>query len=253
MSPALGIPLEKSTVIYHGVDDTFRRASTEGEAPKGIALEDSDLKSSHRFILVVSSVQEHRNLRRLLEAYSNLVQSFDNLSHLSEPALSPPKGPVLSETKEQALDLVIGGPIESVKLLRSLEKCLADRGLLTNVRFLDSVPSEELPTLYRKAELLVFPSLGETFGLPLIEAMASGLPVVASNSSAFPEICEDAACYFDPFDVASMTQAMERVLTDPSLRRTLVKRGLERALAFSWDKAASSLLSVMDTVAGRLK
>jgi glycosyltransferase involved in cell wall biosynthesis len=240
MSPALGIPLEKSTVIHHGVDDTFRRASTEGETPKDLALEGSSPKGGRRFILVVSAVLEHKNLTRLLEAYSNLVQSLDAPSHLSVP--------VLSKTKEQALDLVIAGPIGSMKLLRSLKRSLAGRGLLANVRFLDSVPDRELRTMYRQAELLVFPSLEEVFGLPLIEAMAAGLPIVASNASAMPEICGDAACYFDPFDVADMTQAMGRVLTDASFRSTLVQRGLERALAFSWDKAACRLLRVMNTV-----
>jgi glycosyltransferase involved in cell wall biosynthesis len=237
MSPALGIPLQKSTVIHHGVDDTFRGASTEGEAPKGFALKGSSLKGGCRFILVVSSVLEHKNLERLLEAYSNLVQSLDDPSYLSG----------------QALDLVIAGPIGSVKLARSLKGSLADRGLLANVRFLDSVPSEELPILYRRAEMLVFPSLEETFGLPLIEAMASGLPVVASNVSVMPEICADAACYFDPLNVADMSQAMQRVLTCHSLRKALVQKGLERAAAFSWDKAAKCLQTVMHTVAGGLQ
>jgi glycosyltransferase involved in cell wall biosynthesis len=232
MSPALGISLEKSTVIHHGVDDTFRRASNEGEAPKDPSLEGSGLKAGRRFILVVSSVLEHKNLERLLEAYSNLVQSLDDPSYLSG----------------QALNLVIAGPISSMKLVRSLKDSLAERGLLANVWFLDSLPSEELRILYRRAEMLVFPSLEETFGFPLIEAMASGLPVVASNVSVVPEICADAASYFDPFNVADMTQAMRRVLADHPLRRTLVGKGLERALAFSWDKAASRLFMVMNTV-----
>jgi glycosyltransferase involved in cell wall biosynthesis len=78
--------------------------------------------------------------------------------------------------------------------------------------------------------------------------MASGLPVVASNSSSFPEICGDAACYFDPFDVTGMTRAMERVLTDPSQRSIMIQKGYERARTFTWEKAASKTLKVLEGV-----
>ena len=213
MSRGLGIPLEKSTVVHHGVDDAFRWLSKSSTAPN----------DGRKFLLVVSSVLEHKNLNRLLEAYSGMLRSLG-----------------------RDLDLVIAGPIGSVDLHRCLERRLANEGLSTKVRFLGSVPSEKLLTLYSQAEMLVFPSLEETFGLPLIEAMAAGLPVVASNTSVMPEICEDAACYFDPFDVADITRAMVRVLTDTSLREALVQKGLERSSAFSWSVAAKGLVAVMN-------
>ena len=84
-------------------------------------------------------------------------------------------------------------------------------------------------------------------GLPLIEAMASGLPVVTSNATAMPEICGDAASYFDPLDVSAMTQVMQNVLTDSSLRESQVEKGLERASRFSWDTAAASLLDSLES------
>ena len=215
MSPALGVSPEKSVVIYHGVDDTFRGASVDGGRPE----------ETRRYLLVVSAVLEHKNLPRLVQAYADLARSLDG-----------------------GLDLVIAGSVGSVKLRRSLERLLEDRGLLANVRFLDSVSSEALSTLYRQAELLAFPSLEETFGLPLIEAMASGLPVVTSNVSAMPEICADAAIYFDPYQVSDMTRAMERVLTDASLREELIRKGLERASTFSWQRAARHLLDDMSSL-----
>lgn len=216
MSPLLGIPLEKSVVIHHGVDDSF------GEPPGGETVS----KNGNPFILVVSVVLEHKNLTRLVESYDRLLQSLD-----------------------QNMDLVVAGPIGSVKLLRSLQSFLDQRGLRGNVRFLDSITSDELLVLYHQAELMVFPSLEETFGLPLIEAMAVGVPVVASRASAIPEVCGDAARYFDPRDVADMTRAMSSVLTDPSLREDLVQRGLARASTFSWSAAAESLLTVMRRLA----
>jgi glycosyltransferase involved in cell wall biosynthesis len=217
MSPALGIPSSRAAVVHHGVDGTFRGA-LDGATPP----------NSPRFLLVVSEVLEHKNLSRMVEAYCDLTKSLD-----------------------EDLHLVIAGPIGSAKLRHSLEQFLAEKGLLPNVKFLGFVPGTELAALYYRAELLVFPSLVETFGLPLIEAMSCGLPVVASNASSIPEVCEDAACYFDPLDVDDMTRAMAQVLTDSSLRRSLSQRGLERAAAFSWDKAAQRLLSVINAISGK--
>ena len=217
MSQAMGIPLEKSAVVHHGVDEIFLRTSP-----------DSDKQSDgHPFLLVVSAILEHKNLKRLVEAYSDLATA-----------------------RAEELDLVIAGPIGSPKLRSSLEGFLQQRGLTPRVRFLGSVPSEELASLYRQAELLVFPSVEETFGLPLIEAMASGLPVVASKVSVMPEICGDAVQYFDPFDVADMTRMLERTLNDTALREDMGERGLARAADFSWDRTARGLLTVMSTVAG---
>lgn len=216
MSPELGIPLEKSTVIYHGVSENFG-TPLEGE---------SGSKAENPFILVVSVVLEHKNLVRLIEAYDQLLQSLD-----------------------QKLDLVIAGPIGSVKLHQALKLALEQRGLTDNVRFLNSITSDELLALYHQAELMVFPSLEETFGLPLIEAMAAGLPIAVSQASAIPEVCGDAARYFDPQDMSDMTRAMSDILTNSFLREDLVQRGLARASTFSWSTAAESLLTLMQRLA----
>jgi glycosyltransferase involved in cell wall biosynthesis len=208
MIPQLGIPADRTAVIYHGVDPGFTPSKESATA-----------KQSARFILVVSEVLEHKNLHRAVAAYGNLAQ----------------------HTNEQ-LNLVIAGTVTSHPLKRALEATLSNQGLLGQVTFTGFLSKEDLADLYRQAELLVFPSLVETFGLPLIEAMASGLPVVTSNAAAMPEICRDAAGYFDPLDVASITQAMQSVLTDTALQQRLIQAGLERAATFSWETAAKSLL-----------
>ena len=215
MSPDLGISLQKSTVVYHGVEDLFRPARSN----------DRTNGDKNRFLLVVSAVREHKNLQRLLVAYHGLTRRLG-----------------------KDIDLVIAGPIDSLKVKKSLEFFLEEKGLLPNVRFLGSVSTEELASLYQQAELLAFPSLTETFGIPLIEAMASGLPIVVSNYSAMPEIAGDAALYFNPLDVTDMTDAMGKVLTDSSLRSQMVRKGLERASTFSWQKAAQQLLATLDSV-----
>lgn len=219
MIPHLGIPTDQTTIIYHGVDQGF-----------GAPEESATFEPTSRFILVVSEVLEHKNLHRAVEAYCNLVQ----------------------HTGEQ-LNLVIAGTVTSQPLRNTLEATLSDRGLLGRVRFAGFLSRDRLSSLYRQAELLVFPSLVETFGLPLIEAMASGLPVVTSNAAAMPEICGEAASYFDPLDVAGMTQAMHSVLTDTALRQRLIQTGLERAKTFTWKTSAKCLLHKLEIArSGRL-
>ncbi len=99
-----------------------------------------------------------------------------------------------------------------------------------------SVNDSELASLYKNAELFVFPSLYEGFGIPILEAMASGCPIAISNSSCFPEIAEDAAEYFDPYDEGSIAKAIETLLNNTKRRIELISRGLEHVKKFSWEK-----------------
>ena len=107
------------------------------------------------------------------------------------------------------------------------------RDLPPGVRTVGRVGWDELPPLYRRAGALVFPSLYEGFGLPPLEAMASGCPVACSTAGSLPEVCEDAVVYFDPTSVDEMVAAVER-----ALEGELVQRGLERAAGFTWERCA---------------
>jgi len=97
-----------------------------------------------------------------------------------------------------------------------------------------------MPALYREALLLVFPSLYEGFGIPLVEAMACGCPVIASDTSSMPEVCGDAACYIDPGSKESIRRSIETLVADTGLRDSLRRKGYARAAQFSWKKAAES-------------
>jgi len=103
------------------------------------------------------------------------------------------------------------------------------------VRFLGYMPEETLAVMYRLAGVFVFPSLYEGFGLPPLEAMASGTPVVTSNVSSLPEVAGDAAVLVDPYDALAIADGIDRVLTDETLRRDLRKKGVARAGMFSWE------------------
>jgi glycosyltransferase involved in cell wall biosynthesis len=107
-----------------------------------------------------------------------------------------------------------------------------------------SATEEQMVRLYRDAELFVYPSYYEGFGLPLLEAMVCDCPIICSNTSCFPEIAQDAACYFDPYSQDEMYMAIMEVLTHASLRDQLILKGKERVRFFSWAKTAQEHLDV---------
>lgn len=111
------------------------------------------------------------------------------------------------------------------------------------------VPDEDLPALLSGADLFVYPSFYEGFGLPVLEAMSCGVPVITSNTSSLPEVTGDAAILVDPDDVDQLAGAMEKVLSDVSLKEELRRKGLERAKQFSWEKTAKETLRVYEEVA----
>ena len=119
------------------------------------------------------------------------------------------------------------------------------------VRFLGYMPDATLAVLYRLAAVFVFPSLYEGFGLPPLEAMASGAPVVTSNVSSMPEVAGDAAVLVDPRDPEAIADGIRRVLTEPGLRDSLRARGLARAAEFSWDRAVDRIRRIYGEVAGQ--
>ncbi|MDD2486635.1 MAG: glycosyltransferase family 1 protein, partial [bacterium] len=112
------------------------------------------------------------------------------------------------------------------------------------------VPDEDMPYLYAGAELFVFPSLYEGFGLPPLEAMACGCPVITSNVSSLPEVVGDAGIMVAPDDTDGLAEAMARVLGDKDLMRQMSLRGLEQAGQFSWERTARQMLDIFRSVAG---
>jgi glycosyltransferase involved in cell wall biosynthesis len=128
-------------------------------------------------------------------------------------------------------------------------KTAQELDLTGQVKLLGHVERGDMPLLYRSASFLIFPSLFEGFGLPLLEAMASDCPVVCSNVASIPEVVGDAALLFDPHDPKAIADAMHRVLTDTELRRALVQAGRERCRQFSWERTARETLKVLEEAA----
>ena len=116
-----------------------------------------------------------------------------------------------------------------------IDKILADipekyKKLITFTGFVDDI---DLPQIYKHAEIFIFPSLYEGFGMPLIEAMSAGIPIVCSNRASLPEIAGDAALFFDPYNVDEMADAINIIIADEKTRETLIRRGQDRLRYFS--------------------
>jgi glycosyltransferase involved in cell wall biosynthesis len=139
-------------------------------------------------------------------------------------------------------------PLEIVGSLRRethLGQLIDQAGLRGRVFLRGHVPDDELERTYARALALVFPSLAEGFGLPILEAMGRGIPVITSNRSACPEVAGNAAVLVDPYDIQSIADGMIRVAADPLLREQLVSLGRARVSRFSWEQCASSTLDVL--------
>jgi glycosyltransferase involved in cell wall biosynthesis len=118
-----------------------------------------------------------------------------------------------------------------------------------DVHFLGFVPADDLPRLVGSALALVYVSVYEGFGLPVVEAMASGTPVVAAHRAALPEVAGDAALFVEPLDPESIAAALERLAADPELRAGLVRRGLERARRYDWNLTATAVRDALARIA----
>jgi glycosyltransferase involved in cell wall biosynthesis len=142
----------------------------------------------------------------------------------------------------------------SARLRLKLTGTESDLNFSLNTRISDRIDFIGYPTdyrlakLYRNASLLAFPSFHEGFGFPAVEAMACGCAVVGSNVTSLPEVCGDAAFYVDPHNIESIADGMHTVLTDPVLRQGLIKKGLERAKLFRWEKSAKGHIKLFEEV-----
>lgn len=161
-----------------------------------------------RYLLFVGGRYSYKNFQRFLDVFSLLVKD------------------------DKDLFLICVGNDFDLNELRLIEKLR-----LNNNIFQICAPDNALAELYSKAELFVFPSLYEGFGLPILEAYACHCPVALSNTSCFPEIAGDAAVYFDPYSIDDMANTIKSVLYDRNKRNDLIVRGRERLKLYSWDKS----------------
>jgi glycosyltransferase involved in cell wall biosynthesis len=213
----LGMPAEKVVVTYLGVDlNVFCPEAAEGRA--------GELEARYGvrqpYVLYVGKLEPRKNLPTLIEAFVSIARGF------------PDHQLVLA-----------GNPGWDFQAIYETAARIPRR---ERVRFTGFVDEADLPALYAGADLFVYPSSYEGFGIPVLEAMACGTPVITSNVSSLPEVAGDAGLLVDPLDVSELAQAMRRVLTDGQLRQRMRAKGLERAKTFTWKETARRTLQVYE-------
>ena len=215
----LGVPPEKIVVVPHGIRMEF----AERESAARIAELGARYGLGPRYILSLNDIHPRKNLEGLVEAFGRL-KARTGLPHR----------------------LVIAG--RSLWSYPEFYRRVETSEFADDIRVVGYVPSEDLLALYQGADLFVYPSFYEGWGLQVHEAMIAGVPVAVANNTTMPEIAGDAADTFDPYDADDMSRSMERVLTDPVLSRRLVANGLERVKRYSWRKAAEATLAVCESL-----
>ncbi|MCX6842267.1 MAG: glycosyltransferase family 1 protein [candidate division WOR-3 bacterium] len=202
------------SVVHLGVGDEYRVHNSPVEIERARQI----LRLPSRFILHVGAIERRKKLETLLAAAVPLLSA-----HLvDEVVLAGEEGHGADDVRHAAAEL----------------------GVQDRVRYLGYVSQDLLPVLYSLAEVLSLASVYEGFGMPVLEAMACGTPVVTSNVSSLPEIAGDAALTVAPGDIDGLRQALERLLTDSGFRSEMIRRGLARARAFSWERTAAGHLAV---------
>ena len=209
-----GVMREKVKVIWNGIDHDLFRPSEPVLIRKRLA--EIGLHNPY-FIYLARLEHPGKNHVRLLEAFEIFCARHPGLTH----------------------ELVLGGA--DWHGAEVIHRRVMDSPNKSRIRCLGFVEKSDLPVLYAGATALVYPSLFEGFGLPLVESMASGGPVICSARGSLGEVAGEAACIIDPDSTIDMAEAMERVATDEKYRLELVRKGCERARAFSWDETARAV------------
>ena len=218
------VPAERIRVIYNGADLQRFAPRPQSSARKELPAE---LRIPDRYVLYIARLEHPgKNHVHLLEAFAALKRTTD-LPHKL---------------------VLVGGRWNGAETI--LAK-VAELGLGDQVVFPGFVPNEAIPALYAAADAFTFPSLFEGFGIPVLEAMASGTPVCAANTSSIPEVVGDAGLLFDPLDVPAMTDCLLRLLHDQPLRQRLIASGIQRAAKFTWEAAAEATLQELEAAVAR--
>src|SRR6185312_138968 len=214
-----GVAAEKVSVVYNGYNrELFNTTSPDPGELKRLRAR---LRISRPYALHHGVIQPRKNLKRLIRAWQLL----------------------LSRHREAELELVIAGPAgrHHEQVFRLGKECSGDKG---RVIFPGRLSDQDLTQLLKGASIVVIPSLYEGFCLPMVEAMACGVPAIVSSTSCFPEVSGNALAYFDPLSLEDMAAKMESVLCDTELRGRIRKKGLTRAMDFSWERCGRETLAV---------
>lgn len=203
---------DKISVVHPGVNPLWFKELSLAE--KESTLKKYDIQK--KYFLFVGTFQPRKNLFRILSAYLSLPEEI-----------------------KQTYSLILIGQAGWKN-----EDCLKLLQNSNTIKWLQYVPQEDINCLYQSAELFIFPSLYEGFGMPILEAFASNIPVITSDLSAMPEVAGNCALLVNPYCIDAIKDAILKIISDASLKNKLISSGKERAKEFTWDKCAQQLLKV---------
>ncbi|WP_411169026.1 glycosyltransferase family 4 protein [Clostridium sp. MB05] len=219
ISKEFNFPQDKIFVTHLAAEDIYR--PLDKYECKKIIEKEYGIKDD--FVLYVGGFSPRKNILGLIEAFSLISKSIKRNLKL---VITGKKGISYEIYKKRTIDLDIEN----------------------EVIFTDFIPLESLPIFYNASELLAYPSFYEGFGLPPLEAMACGTPVIASNVTSLPEVCNDSALLINPYNIDELICAIEKVLTDDSLRLEMIKQGLVKSSNYSWNITAETTLKAYEKV-----
>jgi glycosyltransferase involved in cell wall biosynthesis len=219
----LNVPDEKLDVVHISIYDRWSGLSEETVKHH---LQELGLKDCN-YAFYPANYWPHKNHRMLLTAYEMYQQQFPG----------------------QHLDLVFTGALEREE--KELREMIAKMNLSDRVHFLGYLNEEALEAVWRGCTCLVFPSLYEGFGIPVLEAMGFGKPVLSSTAGSLPEVCGDAVLYFDPEKPEEIAQCLEKITTDTELSNDLVSKGYQRLKFFECDKMARQYLDIFKAMVSK--
>lgn len=215
---AFKIEDKKVSTVHNAVNDEFNDRFTKEE--KEVVR--TKYKLPNEFLLHIGNKDPRKNTKRVLDAFCELKL-----------------------TGYSYMKLVIVG-INEDQLDHMLDEMYVPNALKKDIILTGYVENEDLPVIYSMAQIFLFPSLREGFGIPIIEAMASGVPVITSNTSSMPEVAGGSACLINPKKTYQLRDAIVKILSDKEYRNELIKQGLEQSKNFSWDRSAKDVLKIYE-------
>lgn len=210
---------DRLVAIYNGVSEHFRKIEDQKELQRVKDL----YQLPDRFLFFLGNTDPKKNTPGALKAFSDYLKNTGDDMYL-----------VMLDYEQKELEKILSD--------------IGDRDLIKRIILTGYVINTDLPAIYNLCNVFLYPSLRESFGIPMLEAMRCGAPVITSNTSSMPEVSGDAAYIVDPFKPEEITKGIEEILSNEKLRNELVEKGLKQSAKFSWSNMAKKVLGLYETV-----
>lgn len=215
----LNIDRKKIRIVPFGIDNIFFSKNDLSRA--GALLNNFNL-SNVKYLLFVGNIFKHKNIETLFKAFATFHNNYNY----------------------KDIKLVIAGKVMEQDYFLALDKLINDLDIKDSIFYLNEVNYADLPLLYQSAELFVFPSVLETFGFPMLEAMACRVPLLVADTPIAHELCKDAALYFPENDQEKIVQLMLKVIRNSAFKQSLVEKGFDTARNFSWEAMVQKMMTI---------